>query len=199
MSCARTIALEAGSEDHAPSGVGTLAAVAATVAVLAGAAASPVTMQTAFPGLVPATPAPLSTLFQPGTWLDGCNEDLMLIAGFIAILGVIDVVIVQPCVHPKARFFFLHACANAVATVASAPDVWRGLTAPATSWTGCVLAHQHCSCAAQQQPPRWVLSVLHPLPSPPPPTPPTFANVPWRRRGICWCTCAARVRTCLPS
>jgi hypothetical protein len=73
------------------------------------------------------TPEPLSPVFRRGGALEMLNEDVTLVVAFMLMLGVIDVLLVRPLLHPKARYFALHACANAVCTVAGLPDVYRAL------------------------------------------------------------------------
>lgn len=81
-------------------------------------------------------PPPLSPEFQPGGRLDGLNEDLTLIAAVIALLAVVDVLLVKPFVHPKARYFALHVVANTITAVASFPDVARAWSDPLNCFTG---------------------------------------------------------------
>ena len=82
-------------------------------------------------------PPPISPYFQKGGPMEGYNEDLVFIAGFIALLGLIDVLIVRPFIHPKARYFALHFVANMISAAAAFPDVRRGLTEdPKTVFAG---------------------------------------------------------------
>lgn len=53
----------------------------------------------------------------------------------IFALALLDVSVIR-LLSPKSRYFALHACANAVATVAAFPDVVRGFTEPEVSWSG---------------------------------------------------------------
>lgn len=81
-------------------------------------------------------PEPLSPHFQAGGALEGWNEDVTFIAAFTAWLWVLDVALVRPLLHPKARYFALHACGNAVATVASFPDVRKTMLDPLNGMNG---------------------------------------------------------------
>jgi hypothetical protein len=72
-------------------------------------------------------PEPLSPVFRRGGALEMLNEDVTLVVAFMLMLGVIDVLLVRPFLHPKARYFALHACANTVCAVAAFPDVVRAL------------------------------------------------------------------------
>jgi hypothetical protein len=82
-------------------------------------------------------PLPLSPLFQPGGALHMFNEDAALIVIFMLMLAAIDVLLVRPFLHPKARYFALHASANTVCAIASFPDVYRALvTEPLDSFNG---------------------------------------------------------------
>lgn len=82
-------------------------------------------------------PPPISPLFQKGGPMEGYNEDLVFTAAFIVFLGVIDLAIVRPLLHPKARYFALHFVANMVSAVAAFPDMRRGITEdPKTVFSG---------------------------------------------------------------
>lgn len=72
-------------------------------------------------------PEPLSPLFKKGGALYGWNEDVVLVVACIFGLFLLDVLIARPLIEPKARYFFLHACANAVVVVMAAPAVKRAL------------------------------------------------------------------------
>eukprot|EP00041_Stephanoeca_diplocostata_P024778 m.636735 g.636735 ORF g.636735 m.636735 type:complete len:163 (-) comp22599_c0_seq5:3203-3691(-) len=84
-------------------------------------------------GLVP---PPLDPMFGKGGIFDGYNEDLVQICGVIILLAMLDLTFVPWLFSAKSRYFALHTVANAIATVASFPDVWRGLTDVETSWEG---------------------------------------------------------------
>ena len=81
-------------------------------------------------------PPPLSPVFQDGGALAGWNEDLVLVMTGLALLFVLDVTLVKPFIHPKARYFALHAFGNAIAAVASSPDVYKSLADPVYAMTG---------------------------------------------------------------
>ena len=70
-------------------------------------------------------PPPLSPVFQDGGALAGYNEDLVQSLGFLVVLFIVDRCIVSPLIHPRARYFCLHAMINAFVCVASWPDVKR--------------------------------------------------------------------------
>lgn len=83
------------------------------------------------------TPKPLSPHFQKGGYFFGWNEDFVMTAGAILLLAVIDLLVVRPFMDPGARYYALHAVANAIATVAAAPDVFRAFFVdPATAFSG---------------------------------------------------------------
>ena len=84
------------------------------------------------------SPPPLSPHFTSSGSLAGWNEDLTLIAGVMLLLALLDVLIVRNLIRPKARFFALHAVANAIAACAAFPDVWRVYVVDigGGSWTG---------------------------------------------------------------
>jgi hypothetical protein len=46
-------------------------------------------------------PAPISPLFQKGGTFEGWNEDLVLVALFIAVLAILDKIVVAPCICNK--------------------------------------------------------------------------------------------------
>jgi hypothetical protein len=82
-------------------------------------------------------PTPLSPLFLPGGRFDFVNEDVAMTIFFMLVLGVIDALIVRPCIHPKARYFALHVVANSISSYAAFPDVYRALvTDPLNSFQG---------------------------------------------------------------
>lgn len=82
-------------------------------------------------------PDPLSPIFQTGGPLAWMNEDLGFLIIFLLALRALDLLIVKPNLHPKARWFALHACANTVCAVASVPDVYRALvTSPLDCFNG---------------------------------------------------------------
>jgi hypothetical protein len=70
-------------------------------------------------------PPPLSPTFQRGGALEGWNEDAVITVGVMLVLAIVDVALVRPLLPPGARYFALHAVANAIAAVAAAPDVYR--------------------------------------------------------------------------
>jgi hypothetical protein len=73
-------------------------------------------------------PPPLSPIFQSGGALDGINEDVALIIAVMLVLGLCDVLGTRVLgINDSARWFFVHAIANAVSTVAAFPDVRRAL------------------------------------------------------------------------
>ena len=83
------------------------------------------------------SPPPLSPHFQAGGVLEGYNEDLVFVVAFVVLLGILDVLIVRPFLHPKARYFALHFVANMICSVAAWPAVVRGLTEdPRTVYAG---------------------------------------------------------------
>jgi hypothetical protein len=89
------------------------------------------------------SPAPLSPLFQKGGVFENFNEDLIETLIVMVILGIVDLVIVKPFIMPasnyddNARYYTLHVVANAIATVASFPDVYRALFVdPHTAFSG---------------------------------------------------------------
>lgn len=55
------------------------------------------------------TPPPVSPLFQPGGALAGYNEDVVFLLAIVVVLFFIDNLIAKRFLHPKARYFFLHA------------------------------------------------------------------------------------------
>lgn len=83
-------------------------------------------------------PAPVTPWFKdPSSVLYGYNEDLVLMLMCLVLLFVLDVAIVRPFLHPKARYFALHAVANAIVVVYAFPDVVAVLTEdPATVFFG---------------------------------------------------------------
>eukprot|EP01059_Diplonema_ambulator_P032369 TRINITY_DN6317_c0_g1_i2.p1 TRINITY_DN6317_c0_g1~~TRINITY_DN6317_c0_g1_i2.p1 ORF type:complete len:250 (+),score=65.30 TRINITY_DN6317_c0_g1_i2:37-786(+) len=81
-------------------------------------------------------PEPLSDVFKAGGALEGLNEDLCQIVVGLVLLALLDVLVVRVAVIERSRYFALHAVVNVVVVVASAPDVWRGLTEPQLAWSG---------------------------------------------------------------
>lgn len=82
-------------------------------------------------------PPPISPYFQQGGALEGYNEDLVLVAAFIALLGLVDLIFVRPFIRPSGRYYALHVVANAISAIAAFPDVKRGLTEdPRTVFSG---------------------------------------------------------------
>lgn len=82
-------------------------------------------------------PEPLSPLFQSGGLFAGWNEDVTEVLIVMLLLAIIDRLIVRPFIHPSARYFFLHICANSIATIAAAPDVHKALFVNALdAWRG---------------------------------------------------------------
>ena len=81
-------------------------------------------------------PPPISPFFQDGGLLYGVNEDVALVSFMLVFLYLTDLLVVKPYLHPKARYFALHALANTVSTVAAFPDVVRQLTYPLKAFTG---------------------------------------------------------------
>jgi hypothetical protein len=73
-------------------------------------------------------PGPVTPIFQPGGALENYNEDLTLIAIFLCFFFVLDYGIVQRVIHPKARYFAIHAVANTLVCYFAYPDVIRVLT-----------------------------------------------------------------------
>jgi hypothetical protein len=73
-------------------------------------------------------PGPVSPIFKPGGALEDFNEDLTLIAAALVFLFVLDYGVVQRVIHPKARYFALHATANSLICFFALPDVIRALT-----------------------------------------------------------------------
>lgn len=74
------------------------------------------------------TPEPLSPLFRDGGFLYGYNEDLVFTLIIMFGLFLIDNLLVKPLLLPKARYFALHAVANAIVVVTSLPDIFKALT-----------------------------------------------------------------------
>eukprot|EP00039_Didymoeca_costata_P013491 m.205850 g.205850 ORF g.205850 m.205850 type:complete len:170 (+) comp15791_c0_seq13:210-719(+) len=81
-------------------------------------------------------PAPLSPLFKEGGYFAGYNEDLIEVGIVMLLLAIMDLLVIQKFLQPGSRWFALHVIGNSIATFSSAPDVWRGLTDPANSWSG---------------------------------------------------------------
>jgi hypothetical protein len=74
------------------------------------------------------SPPPLSPLFQSGGSLEGFNEDVTFIVALMLLLLIFDVLGSRVLgISQSARWFFVHAIANAVSTVAAFPDVRRAL------------------------------------------------------------------------
>jgi len=80
-----------------------------------------------FAGLPQVFPEALSPLFAPGGDFAWLNEDVGFTVFFMLCLGVLDVLLVRPFVHTKARYFALHIAANCVSAWAAWPDVRRAL------------------------------------------------------------------------
>ncbi len=95
-------------------------------------------MESAWDALGLLTPAPLSPYFLPGGPLVGCNEDLVWTLAFMLVLAVVDMVLVRPLLHAKARYFALHVVANSISCAAAFPDVLRVFTMgdPTTAFSG---------------------------------------------------------------
>lgn len=74
------------------------------------------------------TPEPLSPIFKQGGPFEGWNEDLTQIAVFIICFFIVDNLFVKPFILPKARYFVLHAMANAVVVFTSLPDLYKAVT-----------------------------------------------------------------------
>ena len=82
-------------------------------------------------------PPPISPLFQDGGALDGWNEDFTLIVGLMMVLAVADFIGTMLGINAKARWFFVHAIANAVSTYAAFPDFYRAVVGdPVHSFSG---------------------------------------------------------------
>ena len=63
-------------------------------------------------------PEPLSPIFLPGGVLAGYDEDLVLSAGFIALLAICHLVF-SAVLRKNSVWFALHAVANGIAAVAA--------------------------------------------------------------------------------
>lgn len=78
------------------------------------------------------------------------NEDLFQVLVCLTALAVLDRVVVRR-LPASARYFALHAAANAVSAVCAAPDVWRALSSPldalqgpsATMWANSAIVSIH--------------------------------------------------------
>ena len=55
---------------------------------------------------------------------------------FIVVLFLLDKLVVTPCLNHKARYFALHAVANAISATAAFPDVYRLMSDPLTAFSG---------------------------------------------------------------
>ena len=74
------------------------------------------------------SPPPLSPIFAPGGALETLNEDVTLIVSLMLVLFLADAIGTRLLgINENARWFFVHAIANAVSAVAAFPDLRRAL------------------------------------------------------------------------
>ena len=81
-------------------------------------------------------PPPISPTFSSAGPLAGWNEDVVMSACMIALLGAVDLLVCRRFLSVKSRYFCLHVVANAVSTVAALPDVIRVLSDPLHAFSG---------------------------------------------------------------
>lgn len=102
-------------------------------------------------------PEPVTPWFKdPSSPVFGYNEDLTLLAICLVFIFILDLAIVRPFMHPKSRYFALHAVANAIVVYFATPEFFSVFTEdPATVFSGpmktmvptsaCVALHvYHC-------------------------------------------------------
>eukprot|EP00051_Salpingoeca_urceolata_P028567 m.487525 g.487525 ORF g.487525 m.487525 type:complete len:272 (-) comp25063_c0_seq1:24-839(-) len=82
------------------------------------------------------TPPPLTPWFKDGGVFDGLNEDATLTVFIVIFLFVVDFGLIKHIVHPKGRWFALHAVANAICAVAAFPDVVKVFVDPVHAMQG---------------------------------------------------------------
>eukprot|EP00050_Salpingoeca_kvevrii_P012401 m.22339 g.22339 ORF g.22339 m.22339 type:complete len:255 (-) comp3994_c0_seq1:97-861(-) len=81
-------------------------------------------------------PPPISPLFQEGGVFYGLNEDITLTAIFLVVLFVVDQALVVRYLHPKSRYFALHAFSNALTAYFALPDLIKTLRDPNYAFSG---------------------------------------------------------------
>jgi hypothetical protein len=81
-------------------------------------------------------PKPIDPIFEKDGYLYGYNEDVVLTVFFIFVLFVCDQAVIRQVLHPKGRWFAVHALANALVSYYSFPDVIKTLKDPLNTFRG---------------------------------------------------------------